>query len=263
MRKKIIMLAFAFIVIGCNASITPQPVPSNFEENISGATQIAILTAPTSTDVFAVPTAEPFELETRVIFRDDFTRQLRSDWIWVNERADTWSLSVQPGFLQMNAINGYFNLGNASNILLHDAPQDNFVIETSLNFDPQESEQFAGLIALDSNQNYVQAGIGFCTPVVGCVGRGLYVDVYQNGSLTLPRNTASYTYDNLLIRLVFQNGTMTVFSSQDNFSWFRMFERELSFNISQVGLIAAQNNFPEVLPPIALFDYFEISLISP
>lgn len=256
------MLALAFIIVGCNASITPQPIPDNFDEYIGGATQIAIITAPTPTDVFTVPTAEPFDLETRVIFRDDFDRQLRSDWVWVNERADTWSLSAQPGFLQINAIHGYFKLGNASNILLHDAPQDNFVIETSFTFDPRESEQFAGLIALDSNQNFVQAGIGFCATIVGCVGRGLYVDIYQNGNLTLPRNTAPYTNNNLLIRLVFQNGIMTVFTSQDNLSWFRMFERELPFNISQVGLIAAQNNFVEVIPPIALFDYFEISLIS-
>lgn len=263
MTKKIFMLMLAFITIGCNASITPQPVPANFEEHISGATQIAVMTAPTTTDVFAVPTAEPLDLETQVIFRDDFDQQLKSGWAWLNERADTWSLETQPGFLQINAISGYYKLGNASNILLFDAPQDNFVIETSFIFDPEESEQFAGLIALDSNQNFIQAGLGYCAPVVGCLGRGLYVDVYQNGNLTLPRNAAAYTSNNLFIRLVFQDGKMILFTSQDNFSWFRMFERELPFDISQVGLIAAQNNYIEVIPPIALFDYFEISLITP
>ncbi|MBL8098323.1 MAG: hypothetical protein JNK81_04035 [Anaerolineales bacterium] len=263
MTKKIFCLIFTFITIGCNASITPQPVPSNFEEHISGATQIAIITAPTPIDVFAVPTAEPFDLETQVIFRDDFNRQLKSGWVWLNERADNWSLETQPGFLQINAISGYFKLGNASNILLFDAPQDNFVIETSLIFDPEDSEQFAGLIALDSNQNFIQAGIGYCAPVVGCVGRGLYADIYQNGNLTLPRNATTYTGNNLFMRLVFQNQKMTLFTSQDNFSWYRMFEKELSFDVSQVGLIAAQNNYIEVIPPIALFDYFEVSLINP
>lgn len=251
----------AFITIGCNASITPQPIPTNFEEHISGATQIAIITAPTPTDVFTVATAEPFDLETRVIFRDDFDRQLKSGWVWMNQNSENWNLETRLGFLQINTVNGYFNLGNAQNILLRDAPQNDFVIETSFIFDPIETEQFAGLIALDSNQNFLQAGIGYCAPALGCLGQGLYIDVYQNARLSLPRNAIQFADSTIFIRLVFQNGMVTVFTSKDDFSWFRVFEKELGFEIAQVGLISAQNN--DIIPIVATFDYFEIKHITP
>lgn len=260
MIKKTINLALAFIVMGCGLSVKPLPTPTNFSEYESRATQIAIRAAPTST--LLVPTPETFELNSQVIFRDDFEQRLRSGWAWVNERADMWSLSAQFGFLQISALNGYFRLANASNVLLMAAPQNNFAIETSLKFDPQDSEQFAGLIALDSNQNFVQAGLGYCSPVVGCLGRGIYIDIYENGNLSLPRHMIAYDYDNLFIRLKFENGKITIHTSQDKLSWFRTFETELPFNVSQVGIIAAQNNYANVIPSIALFDYFEISLIG-
>ncbi len=263
MLKKIFILTFTFIAIGCNAAITPQPTPDDFEEYIGGATQIALITAPTPTDVFTMPTAEAFDLEKQTVFRDDFVHYLKSGWVWVNEQANNWSLITQSGFLQVNVLSGYFNLGNASNVLLLDAPQDNFVIETSLVFDPEDSEQFAGLIALDSNQNFLQAGIGYCAPVVGCVGRGLYLDIYENGALTLPRHAVPYSADNLYLRLTFEGKKVTLFSSQDNFSWFRTFETEIGFDISRVGLIAAQNNNVDSIPLSALFDYFELSLLTP
>lgn len=262
MSKKAIISILAFTILGCNVSVTPQPVPINYDETASRATQIAILTTTTQTVTPPASAVEPFNnLETQVLFRDDFDRQLKSDWVWINEKTENWSLESKLGFLEINAINGYFNLANASNILLYDAPQNNFIIETSFIFDPDASDQFAGLIALDSNQNFIQAGIGYCSTSVGCVGRGLYVDVYENGNLILPRNNTQYVDNSLFIRLMFKDGFVSLFISQDKFSWFRMFEKEIQFNISRVGLIAAQNN--DIEPIRASFDYFEISLINP
>lgn len=264
MRNFFYLLFLAFIIIGCSPEIKPYPTPTNFDEYANAATQIAILTSVTAT--VETPNTLPVEeilddASSQLIFRDDFDVQLKSGWEWVNEKKENWNVSGKPGFLQINVERGYFNLENASNVLLYNAPQRDFILETVILFDAQANEQFAGLIALESSKNYAQIGIGYCPTVVGCVGRGVYLDMYQDAKLSLPRNSMAYAENALFIQWVFIDGTMTVFTSKDNYSWFRAFQKPLNFDVKQVGLIAAQNSSEE--PAIAAFDYFEIRQINP
>lgn len=260
MKKIYFIWAFPLFILACSTSIQPNPTPAEFNEFALGATQIAIMTSTTPTIIAIQPTQES-NLSTQTIFRDEFEESLDAEWKLINENPPNWSLTTKAGFLQINSIGGYFSLGNASNVLLRPAPQGDYILETSLLFEADESDQFAGIIAAESNQNFVQAGIGYCAIVVGCVEHGLYVDIYQNGKLTLPRNMAKIPLDVLFIRLVFQANSLTVFTSYDGYSWFRMLEKELTLNIQQVGLISAQNNTENI--KIASFDYFDISLIAP
>jgi beta-xylosidase len=263
MQKFVIFILIALTLSSCKAEIKPYPTPTNFDEYANAATQIAVLTSATATvDVQPEHSEEILdEGKSNVIFRDDFDAQLKLGWEWVNEKKENWSLTTKPGFLQINVTNGYFNLKNASNVLLYNAPQGDFILETSILFDAQESEQFAGLIVLESSENYAQTGIGFCPVVIGCVGRGIYLDIYQNAKLSLPRNSMVYPENVLFIQWVLVDGTMTVFTSKDNYSWFKAFQKPLNFEVNQVGLIAAQNTSEELAS--AAFDYFEIRQITP
>lgn len=262
MKKKSFIWALSFFVVACNNGIQPNPTPAEFNEFVIGATQIAILTSTTSTpDVIPTQPTQEVTVSAQSIFRDDFSESLDQEWKLINETPHNWSITAKTGFLQINSLGGYFNLGNASNVLLRPAPQGDYILETSLLFEADESDQFAGIIAAESNQNFVQVGIGYCAIVVGCIEHGLYVDIYQNGNLTLPRSMTKIPSDALFIQLVFQANTLTVLASYDGHSWFRMVEKELNMNIQQVGLISAQNNSNNI--KIANFDYFDIRSIAP
>ncbi|NJN62934.1 MAG: hypothetical protein HC795_16720, partial [Coleofasciculaceae cyanobacterium RL_1_1] len=162
MIKKILVLILSLTIVGCNNTITPPATPENYNEFTAGATQIAIMTTSTQTIPAPNPSPEAFELKTQVIFRDDFESQLKSGWIWVNESENNWNLNNKAGFLEIYSTGGYFRFNSSSNVLLREAPARNFMIETNLFFDPNESDQFAGLIAIESSQNFLQAGIGYC-----------------------------------------------------------------------------------------------------
>lgn len=260
MKKIYFIWALPLFILACSSSIQPNPTPVEFDEFALGATQIAIMTSTTPTIIAVQPTQET-NVSTQSIFRDEFEKSIDTEWKLINENPYNWSLTTKVGFLQITSTGGYFSLGNASNVLLRPAPQGDYILETSLLFEADESDQFAGIIAAESNQNFVQVGIGYCPITVGCVEHGLYVDIYQNGKLTLPRNMTKVSLDALFIRLVFQDNTLTVFTSHDGYSWFRMVEKDLVMNIQQVGLISAQNNSENI--EIASFDYFEIRPISP
>lgn len=260
MKKIFFIWALPLFILACSNNIQPNPTPADFNELAIGATQIAILTSSTPTISAIQPTQES-KIPTQSIFRDEFEETIDAEWKLINENPHNWSLTTKEGSLQITSIGGYFSLGNASNVLLRTAPQGDYILETSLLFEADESDQFAGIIAAESNQNFVQVGIGYCPITVGCVEHGLYVDIYQNGNLTLPRSMAKVSLDALFIRLVFQANTLTVFTSHDGYSWFRMVEKELTMNIQQIGLISAQNNSENI--EIASFDYFDISLIAP
>ena len=200
------------------------------------------------------PTAENYDL----IFRDDFNATLAEGWQWLNEDPTAWNLSNVSGSLQILTQSGYINLGNAKNVLLRDAPAGDFLVETSLRFDPDEGDQFAGIVLYESNADYVQAGLEYCSPVVGCSGQGIYVDIYKNGNLLLPRNEALSRDIVLRIRMAYENGVIVLYTSQDGTAWFRSFEHEMDMNITKVGLFAGQNN--SALPKPAVFEYFEVSV---
>jgi beta-xylosidase len=264
MAKKLCILLISLFTLSCSSTISAPPLPENFNEVSLAATQIAnqinsTQSTPSPTDALA----ETGPLAKKVIFRDDFNVHLKSSWAWVNEDPNNWSLINKPGFLQINTTNGHFYLGNAKNVLLQPAPQDNFVVETSMLFDPSEGEQFAGLIILESNQNFIQVGLGYCPINIGCIQEGIYMDIYKNSQLILPRNAIAYnTGDAIFFRLAFEDGKITVTSSKDSLSWYRLFETETQMNIAQVGLITTQNS-AEAKSDIATFDYFEISLLAP
>jgi beta-xylosidase len=252
---------FAFVFGACTWSAH---TPTDLETLFENATLIALPTTTptaTATAMGTSPSPETMAEDSQIIFRDDFDSFLSSKWIVINENKAAWSLENEPGFLEITALRGYFNLGNAVNVFLQSTPSGDFVAETRLIFIPRTSDEFAGLIAVDVNGNFLQAGVGYCPIFVGCSGRGLNIDLYLDNKLTLPRNTIDISSEQIFIQFISKGNSLEVVASLDRYSWQRMFSTDTIADIEFIGLIAAQNNSGRSVS--ALFDYFEISTVTP
>lgn len=240
---------------------TPAFDAGELEQLAVQATQIVINQATQTLTPTITPTATLQIGENNPMFRDDFNSTLRMGWTWTNENSANWSLQTVPGSLQIKADSGYVNLSNMPNLLLRPAPVGDFLIETSLLFDPKDNNQFAGLILYESNDNFIQVGNSYCDPVNSCEGQGLYFDIYRDGNLTLPRVVNKVELSSLSLRVVRQGNLFSFFSSPDGKVWYLVTRQEVNMQALQVGLVAGQNVDGARLPT-ASFDYFEINKVE-
>lgn len=257
--KRILTVSIMLIFIsGCE--ITPrQPL-----DGTAIAARTPIVTAESTinpSDTEAAPSPSATETSaTILLFNDNFDSAMQPGWEWQNEKNENWSLLTVPGSLQINAEGGFVNLNNISNLLLRPAPQGNFQVETTLLFHPRGSNQFAGLILYESDKNFIQAGYSYCTPVYGCVGSGLYMDVYQNGALQLPRNPMKFENDKISLRLIRQENTISFLVSEDGAVWFRANTYTSNLDVTKIGIVTGQNTNDAVVP--AIFEYFQVTSLN-
>jgi len=245
-KLKYIALTSVLLIFGCGS---PTQTP---------ATQAANLL---STEQIVEPSTEIFQTATQAIvdssyFRDDFDNNLGPGWQWLREVPSNWSLTAVPGWLQINVDGGEVSDETMTNLLLRAAPAGNFQMETRITFSPKADFQFAGLIIYESPSNLIQAGRAFCDLPDVCVGNGLYVDYYNNGSFVTPNFAATYPESEVYLRLIRQGNTYTFQSSADGSEWILRGGTVSSMNPLQIGLAAGQNT-TGIIP--ASFDYFEVS----
>lgn len=252
MERKYIALAFTFFITACGT--VTQPPPAQPLPTPTTSAPAAQEPTETATAVPAVqPTAEPATVPGS--FRDDFEGSLGEGWQWRNEDAANRSLTEAPGSLQINVLGGQVSDDTITNLLLRDAPPGDFQVETKVTVRPQANFQFAGLIVYESPQNLIQAGRAFCDAPDLCVGEGLYVDHYSDGSFVSPNFATAYTEEEVYLRILRQGDTYTIQTSSDGSEWVLLGEHVSPMNPLQIGLVAGQNT-TEAIP--ALFDYFEV-----
>lgn len=252
---RIILFYVLIVIVLCACGMTPSPT-STPSENIvlePSATPTLISSA---TPTRMLPTIPPRPTLDPNFFRDEFIETLGAQWSWVREDPQNWSLATVPGFLQINAGNGYVVAHTNSNLLLRPAPEGNFQIETQVTFDPRHNFEFAGLIIYETDSNFVQAGHGYCSSV-DCIGEGLYMNSYQKGAMVKPSPMQPYTHRApVFLRLSRRENTYTFENSQDGKVWFFIGSHTSDMNPLQVGLVASQNLRGDILP--ANFGYFEV-----
>ena len=245
MKLKYIAITSTFFIFSCGS---PTQTPATQAITIPPSEQI---TQP-STEIF--PTATQAITDPNY-FRDDFDDNLGPGWQWLREAPNNWSLTAVPGSLQINVDGGQITDETMTNLLLRAAPAGNFQMETKITFSPRANFQFAGLIIYESPPNLIQAGRAFCDLPDVCVGDGLYVDYYNNGSFVTPNFAAAYPESAVYLRLVRQGDTYTFQSSADGSEWILRGGTVSSMKPLQIGLAAGQNT-TDIIP--ALFDYFEV-----
>lgn len=251
MRNPGVLFVFIFIS-ACSLIPAPPAVPSMELRPIPSPTLTAI---PSLTPTPATPTVAATSTPDPQYFREDFDEVLDTEWTWVREDPQNWSLVTLPGSLQINVASGYVAAHNNSNLLLRPAPMRNFQIETQITFRPTINFQFAGLIIYENDSNFIQAGRAYCSSV-GCVGAGLYMDHYQRGVIIKPDFGQQFgDLDPLLLRLSRREDTYTFEASTDGKVWFIIGNHVSDMQPLQVGLVTGQRLRGQDLP--ATFEYFE------
>lgn len=206
----------------------------------------------------SAPTPTPLPTGT-LLFRDDFENALDEGWQWTRENSQLWSLSSNPGWLEIQAGFGIVNGGNISNLLLRQAPEGDFELETALNFKPTKGSQTAGLLVFQNSANYVQFGRAFCEGA-SCVGDGYYLDSMSGGSFASENfaTQADASTDTIYLRLRSMDGVFTGYISTDRNNWKLIGSTKNAIKPLSVGLLAGGDFDRSTLLP-AQFDYFVIN----
>ena len=248
MKKIMLVFVLMALVLACGAVATPVPAPTNTP-----------IPPPTETTIPPTATLEPSPTPDPLLFRDNFEGSLGEGWQWVNENKKNWSLTNNAGWLEIMVRSGYVGAGSMENILLRQAPEGNFELETSLRFKPTGNFQIAGLLIYESAANSVLFGRAFCN-APQCADDGFYLDVTTGGSMD-PENfaTAAPDTDTVYLRLHWEGNSFTAYTSEDGKEWMVIGAHTSGMKPLSVGLAAGQA--VNSLPKPAQFDYFVINAL--
>lgn len=204
---------------------------------------------------------EPIPTSTVLLFQDDFSGVLDKDWQWLREDNRYWSLINNDGWLEITAGFGSISGGNINNLLLREVPQQDFELETKLQFKPAEGQQIAGLLIYENAANFIQFGRGLCD-APQCVGDGFYFEQMTHGILE-SENFATPAADltSVYLRLRLEKNVFSAYSSENGKEWKLIGAHNNKINPLYVGLIAGQS-FNRVVQIPAQFDYFVINGLS-
>ncbi len=196
---------------------------------------------------------------------DDFDSPiLDSRWAWIREDTSLWSLDANSGVLRLRTHAGglLHDSDNARNLLLQDAPDGDFMIETHVIFTPLNNFQIAGLLIYLDDDYFLMLGRAYCDVTAsGCVGNAIHFD-YEEGLLTRNQvlSTSQMNEAYLYLRVVREGTRYTGHYSLDGQTWqevgsFRTFN--LNTSAVRVGLVACGDTGSGSVT--ALFDYFALT----
>lgn len=256
------VIALTVLVIAVNwiaSQIAPKNIPaSNITETATKeSTAQPSPTVLPSTPVSVIASPELFPTSTLLIFGDNFDDQLGEGWEWLYEDKDNWSLTNNPGWLEINAGFGLVNGGNIKNLLLRPIPEGNFEMETRLKFKPIEEMEFAGLLIFENAANHIQFGRAFCH-APSCTGDGIYFENMFRGSWNVENfESDAEDMEIVYLRLRREGNNFTAYVSKNGSDWQLIGTHTTEMNPLSVGLISGQSFQRDSQNP-AHFDYFVI-----
>jgi len=246
------LIIFALSACAEPAVSTPEPTSPPMPTNTS-------IPQPTSTPLPPTATIEPSPTVDPLIFRDDFDGALGEGWSWTRENNKSWSLTNNPGWLEIIARPGYVGGGNLDNILLRQIPSGNFEIETKINFKPVGDYQLAGILIYESAANYLQFGRAFCDAPNFCANDGFYADLSIDGAMVGPNlATPAENTEIAYLRLRREGNRYTTYASHDGQQWKLIGEKTSEMKPIFIGLVAGQ---AWSAPQPAQFDYFMVNQV--
>jgi serine/threonine protein kinase len=248
------------ILVAVTMSRSNTPVTATVTPTVNPTTSSTII--PTGTPELVISPTDPWPTFTprnptvsEDNFTDNFENQLGEGWTWLAEDPARWSLSEEPGWLQIIASDASFDGPSfPMNILLRNPPEGDFEVTTLLRFSPTSNFQFAGILVFQDKGNALQFGRAFCDLADTCVGDGIYFDHFQDGFIQ-SNHKAPINGSEIHLRLQRVGNTYTGYYSQDGENWTSIGEHMREFSQIQIGLMAAQA--AEQIP--ARFDYFRLT----
>jgi len=202
---------------------------------------------------------------------DDFNSPtLNPDWQWFNEDPTRWSLTASPGNLRIIGSAGdmWSTCNNPTNLLLQQAPDGDFEIQTKVSIHPTTDYQQGGLIIFEDVDNYVKLDVLWSD---GSGGENVEFILEKNGevpSYPWPFFTVDLEKPAFL-KIIKSNTTYTGFYSPDGHLWRTVgsFTADLGENLT-TGIYAISSfvdppNCNGYVPDIQVdFDYFGMSSVE-
>jgi beta-xylosidase len=188
---------------------------------------------------------------TQEVWDDNFSgAPLDGRWSWLDEDPTHWSLTGNPGFMQITT------QSPGMNRLVQMTPPFNFVIRTRLLFTPVENFQIAGLTVFNDIDNRLVFGRAYCD--IGppdCVGNGIYFDHVENGSFiggnyatSIPATGEAY------LRLEREGSNYTGYVSENGTEWTEIGTHTIDFTPTYIGFYVDGQSSTTATP--ADFDFF-------
>ena len=196
-------------------------------------------------------------LASSVTWTDDFnSTSLDSRWFWIREDPDYWSLTTQPGFLQITTQSTFSQL---KNLLVQNMPTGDYEVQTRVLFTPTEDYQMAGLAVVQDDNNYLTLSRVYCdrTPP-DCVGNGIYFLQFEGGAFV--GNTFAMTTTvpgEAYLKLLRTGNVYTGYFSTDGTIWTLVGVHTINFTPTMIGL-GASNQIQGVTEIPAGFDFFTL-----
>jgi beta-xylosidase len=248
---------FVFVVLIFSLAACGSPAAPTLESTSPPLPTNTSIVEPASTPIPPTATLEPSPTPDPLLFRDDFEGSLGEGWAWTRENKTSWSLTNNPGWLEIVARPGYVGDGTLDNILLRPVPDGNFEIETKVTFKPVGDYQLAGLLVYESAANFLQFGRAFCDAPNVCAKDGFYVDlVVNNNSDGQNLATAAQNTEIAYLRLRREGNKYTMYASHDGQEWQLIGEKTSEMTPLFIGLLAGQ---AWSAPQPAEFDYFVVN----
>lgn len=185
---------------------------------------------------------------------DEFdTPTVETHWSWVREDPGLWSLTNNPGNLQITSSGSLFQtINDQKNLLISPAPSGDFRITTKVHASPSDNYHGAGVYIYEDDDNYFAVlrmynegqVVGFRTEVAG-VPFTWYQDVTQ---------------DTLLLRIIKEGDDISGWYSEDEggtWQFINTVNHTLAY--PQVGLGARMG--PTTTPITADFDWIRLERI--
>jgi regulation of enolase protein 1 (concanavalin A-like superfamily) len=241
-------------------------LPASFT---SGKTQITIKIVNTSTTIewgeykyetyvinYSTPPSQPAAIQQPT--SDGFgSSTLGTQWYWVRENSAKWSLSAAPGSMRITAQTGdlYASVNNQKNILLQEAPEGDFTINTKLTFPakPSSNYQQAGLVIYQDDDNYVKLVRGYFN------GNAFEFDKEVSGVFGYSGTADTITATTIYLRITKVGNVYTGYYSTDGTNYTQVGTTQFTnFTSIKVGMISnlGGDGTTEIN---ADFDYFNIS----
>jgi pyrimidine-specific ribonucleoside hydrolase len=205
-------------------------------------------------------TLEPTPTVTPVsqIFRDDFTVNIQSGWIWQNEDPSRWAIT-SDGWLQIvGEDTSLLADGTQTNLLCRNAPEGDFQITVHLSANPIVDFQQATLYLYQDGDTYIAMNRGYCGPC-GTGGSGLFMEYKYPGGLGTYEVKTQGT--DITFRLVRQEQTITGYYTFETWEWQRFGRVGNYLEMPKVCLGVSNVDYAGTNDKdlVGQFDYIEIS----
>ena len=182
---------------------------------------------------------------------DNFDSEtLDSRWTWLSEDPTHWSLTANPGFLQIFTQSGGLFSGIYNNFLITDAPSGDYQITTRVIISPTETFHGAFIVVYGHDENYVRMGRRF-----GASGNEVNFRQNENGSLVV-NNGVSETATSVYLRITKEGDLFTGYYSSDGNNYEYLGHTTATINNPKVGIIS--ENGPSTTEIQTDYDFIEL-----